>query len=257
MILKNSAKNGTILFSLGADLRCDHLEPSKIDMFVEAFRSLPQLTFIWKLDGRHKVTNLPKNVHILDWIPQLALLKEKKIIAMITNGGLLSLQETAWHAKPVIGLPLYLDQQQNVERFVRYGVAINLDYKELSIGEIVAAIKQIQDQKYTRAMDVLSIRLGTNIAHPLEIAAFWIEQVTFLEGAPHFYHPPARMNFMKAHLLDVWIVVGLMIFLYFYFVVYRNLRPNKKTTMTTATSTVVANSDGKKTTKVKSIKKND
>lgn len=67
----------------------------------------------------------------------------KNIKLFISHGGLLSTQEAAFHAVPVVGLPIYVDQDVNMLLAEKSGAAIRLEILELTEEKFEAAINKI------------------------------------------------------------------------------------------------------------------
>lgn len=66
-----SNKNGVIYFSMGSNLKSkDWPEEIKTGL-LKMFGNLKQ-TVIWKFE--EDLPNVPKNVHILKWVPQTSIL---------------------------------------------------------------------------------------------------------------------------------------------------------------------------------------
>lgn len=55
-----------------------------------------------------------------------------KIRLFITHGGLLSTQEATYYSVPVIGMPIFADQYNNVARFVNEGWGNEIHWTDLS-----------------------------------------------------------------------------------------------------------------------------
>lgn len=106
----DSSPNGIIYFALGTNMRSDKLGDVRLIQILEAFRSLPQYTFLWKFESDKLPAEVPKNVHIRAWIPQNDLLANPKVKLFISHCGLLSTQEAIWHNVPILGLPIFADQ---------------------------------------------------------------------------------------------------------------------------------------------------
>ena len=64
---------------------------------------MPDITFIWKYEeeGSQIAKRLP-NVHLSTWVPQNALLADKRLSLFITHGGLGSSTELAYLGKPAL-----------------------------------------------------------------------------------------------------------------------------------------------------------
>ena len=69
--------------------------------------------------------------------------------AFITHGGMHSIQEAVYFGVPVIGMPLFYDQHQNVEILVKKNMAIQLKHDEITEECLDEALKKIlNDSKY-------------------------------------------------------------------------------------------------------------
>lgn len=62
--------NKLVYFSLGTNIRSDSLGNERLTHILEAFRSLPEYTFLWKFESDTLPVAVPKNVHIKAWMPQ-------------------------------------------------------------------------------------------------------------------------------------------------------------------------------------------
>jgi glucuronosyltransferase len=61
----------------------------------------------------------------------------------ITHGGLLSVQEAYWHAVPMLGIPLFMDQHHNIAKAVRDGGADEINIAQLSMEDLIKKIKKL------------------------------------------------------------------------------------------------------------------
>lgn len=165
---------------------------------------------------------------IVEKLPRVSASEHRNVKAIITNGEKLILHEAAWFHKPIIGIPWFGDHFQNIAKIVSDGVGIQLDYKTMTVDDIVAAINEIENQKYFDAMYDQSMRLGSNLAHPLEIADYFIEHVTFVGEALHLRSPMLDMPFWRLYLLDVITFVVVLGGGYIYLVVQHFTGGNKK-----------------------------
>jgi glucuronosyltransferase len=68
----DEAKDGVIYFSLGTNVRSDHMSDEKMRVFVEAFSALPQ-KILWKWESA-RLPGQPANVKIGKWLPQQDIL---------------------------------------------------------------------------------------------------------------------------------------------------------------------------------------
>ncbi|KAF2901095.1 hypothetical protein ILUMI_05090 [Ignelater luminosus] len=142
----DNATNGVIYFSFGSNVKSkDLLDTHKI--FLETFSELPY-TVLWKFEE----DDLP--VKPDNKASQIGILGHPNIKLFISQGGLQSMDEATYHNIPIVGIPFFGDQENNVKRIIRLA--------ELS-----------KDQPMTG----------------LERAVWWTEYVIRHKGAKHLRSP--------------------------------------------------------------------
>ncbi|XP_055629376.1 UDP-glucuronosyltransferase 2A3-like isoform X2 [Toxorhynchites rutilus septentrionalis] len=169
--------NGVILFSLGTNVRSDRLDTDILREIITAMGNLPLLTFLWKYEFDGLI--LPTNVVTSSWFPQNDLLSHPKLRLLITHGGLLSVQEAAWHGVPLIGMPIYGDQFGNVNQMVERGVARRLSLPELTAQQLQDCIGEMistQSSYKENAMHLSKI-VRDQQESPLDRATWSIEWI--------------------------------------------------------------------------------
>lgn len=57
--------------------------------------------------------SLGSNIKLVDWAPQNDVLGHPAVKAFVTHAGINSVYEAAYHAKPVVAVPLIADQPEN------------------------------------------------------------------------------------------------------------------------------------------------
>lgn len=101
----NSGEKGTILMSLGTNMKSSMLGTARLATILETFAELPQYNFVWKFEA--DLSDLPvtpsENVFIDKFLPQNDILAHSNVIAFITHSGLLSTHETLFHGVPIVG----------------------------------------------------------------------------------------------------------------------------------------------------------
>lgn len=95
---------------------------------INVFASLNQKV-IWKYEEPIKV---PSNVMIDSWLPQNDILAHPNVKLFISHGGMLSTLESLYHAVPILGIPIWGDQERNIESYVTTGWALKLKYEHLT-----------------------------------------------------------------------------------------------------------------------------
>ncbi|EFP00309.1 hypothetical protein CRE_18601 [Caenorhabditis remanei] len=145
-------RDSTILISFGSVIRSYQMPDNFKAGIIQMFESLPDVTFIWKYekDDVEFQKRLPKNVHLKKWVPQPALLADKRLKVFVTHGGLGSTMEVAYTGKPALMVPIFGDQPQNAYMLERHGGAIAYDKFDLQDGDKLTKIMKdmVTNPKY-------------------------------------------------------------------------------------------------------------
>jgi zeaxanthin glucosyltransferase len=119
------------------------------------------LQLVISLGGRRDpamFTGLPGNPIVVEIAPQLELLNRAAIV--ITHAGPNTVLETLMEGKPMLALPIALDQPVVAARLARLGAAAVLSTKDRSAKEIRAALVKLQkDPRYLDAARKLQTQL--------------------------------------------------------------------------------------------------
>lgn len=67
----------------------------------------------------------------------------RHVKAFITHGGLMGVMEAVHFGVPMIGIPVFGDQQSNIANCVEKGVAIGLDHRRISTQKLIEGIRTI------------------------------------------------------------------------------------------------------------------
>ncbi|ULU09367.1 hypothetical protein L3Y34_014049 [Caenorhabditis briggsae] len=77
--------------------------------------SQPNCTFIWKYESDDvEFAESVENLEFVKWAPQMELLKDSRMTAFLTHGGLGSTNEAAFFGIPTIMIPIFADQSRSV-----------------------------------------------------------------------------------------------------------------------------------------------
>ncbi|XP_053658548.1 UDP-glucosyltransferase 2-like [Anopheles marshallii] len=123
---RNTTYDKCVYISFGSNVKMYDLKNHLAQSIITTARLLPHIKFLWKVDTSSDNEIIPGNVITFDWFPQNDLLGSGTIDAFITHGGLLSVQEAIWYGIPMLGIPNYGDQYQNVRRIERMGIGKKL-----------------------------------------------------------------------------------------------------------------------------------
>lgn len=70
-------------------------------------------------------------------------LEHPNVRAFITHGGLLSVQEAFYTAVPIMGIPMWDDQFENVDLCVKKNIGVRIDLNEITEKTLDMALKRI------------------------------------------------------------------------------------------------------------------
>nr|XP_053653646.1 UDP-glycosyltransferase UGT5-like [Cherax quadricarinatus] len=205
--ITGAGSSGVIYFSLGSFARSSTMPVQYRDLFIQAFRRLPQRV-IWKYE--EELEDVPDNVMISKWLPQQDILAHNNVKVFITHGGLLSMQEAIYHATPLLALPIYGDQPKNSMFIKNSGLGDFLIWEELTVDMIVGALTKILiDPKYKENVLMMSLSMRDQPISPTELAVFWTEYVIRHRGAPQLRSPAAQLSWVEFLMLDVIFILHL------------------------------------------------
>jgi hypothetical protein len=221
-----TGEKNAILFSLGSHIKGSSMPEDVLSMFVNVFNRLPY-DVVWKWEGE-RPANLSSNVITRPWLPQQDVLGHPAIGAFFTHGGLLSLQETAYHGVPIVALPLMSDQTLNAKQAESIGMATVLELKTLSEQNIEDAILRVMNNpSYGKEARRRSVIMKDQETHPLDRAVYWTEYVMRHQGAAHLKSKAANLSIVQYFLIDVGFVL-LVIALCTIFISYVTLKLTSK-----------------------------
>ncbi|XP_020718418.1 UDP-glycosyltransferase UGT5 isoform X1 [Bombus terrestris] len=199
--LDSHSKNGVIYFSLGSQIDSSTMSEQALAAFYRAFEQVPQ-QILWKCTGG-KMPTLPKNVKCIEWAPQLSILCHPNVRLFITHGGLLGTQEAVYCGVPILGIPLFGDQHLNMAYFVKKGLALKLDYRQLSYALVSNALSELLVNKsYMDMARKASSQFKDRPIPPLDEGVYWIEYL-LRHGPNSLKTAAAELTWYQYLLLDV------------------------------------------------------
>uniref|UniRef100_A0A3Q2V6F6 UDP-glucuronosyltransferase n=1 Tax=Haplochromis burtoni TaxID=8153 RepID=A0A3Q2V6F6_HAPBU len=173
---------------------------------------------VWRYIGE-KPETLSANTRIYDWIPQNDLLGHPKARAFITHGGTNGIYEAIYHGVPMVGIPMFLDQPDNMIHMKEKGAAVILNLNYVTAEDLRDAVNTVIDDKSYKenAMRLASIHHDRPMS-PLEEAVFWIEFTLRNKGAKHLRVQAHELTWYQYLSLDVlgffFTIVLLLIFIF-------------------------------------------
>ncbi|XP_049742074.1 UDP-glucuronosyltransferase 2B4-like isoform X4 [Elephas maximus indicus] len=198
--VQSSGKHGVVVFTLGSMV--SNLTEERAHVIASALAQIPQKV-LWRFDGK-KPDTLGPNTRLYKWIPQNDLLGHPKTKAFITHGGANGIYEAIYHGIPMVGIPLFADQPENIVRMKVKGAAVSLDMDTMTSTDLLNALKTvIYDPSYKENAMRLSAIHHDQPVKPLDRAVFWIEFVMRHKGAKHLRPATLSLTWYQYHSLDV------------------------------------------------------
>ncbi|XP_027246801.1 UDP-glucuronosyltransferase 2B1 isoform X3 [Cricetulus griseus] len=198
--VQSSGEHGVVVFSLGSMVK--NLTDEKANIVASALAQIPQKV-VWRFEGK-KPDTLGSNTRLYKWIPQNDLLGHPKTKAFIAHGGTNGVYEAIYHGIPIVGIPLFADQADNIHHLVAKGAAVRVDFNTLSTTNLLTALRTvINDPLYKENAMKLSRIHHDQPVKPLDRAIFWIEYVMRNKGAKHLRPALHDLAWFQYHSLDV------------------------------------------------------
>ncbi|KXJ82205.1 hypothetical protein RP20_CCG015147 [Aedes albopictus] len=202
----DESPHGVIYFCMGSHIQSKHFPTHKRDAFLKVFSQLKQRV-LWKYEDA-SIADIPSNVLIQSWMPQNDILAHRNVKLVITHGGLLGTTEALYHGKPILGIPIFGDQMMNVEKAVRAGYGLKLDYElisEATVGQVIDAL--LTNGSFTERARGISRWYHDKPMTAGQTALFWTEYVIRHRGAIHLQSPAVELRTWQYHLVDVGAVL--------------------------------------------------
>ncbi|MGH0162709.1 UNVERIFIED_CONTAM: hypothetical protein FKN15_048226 [Acipenser sinensis] len=198
--VNSSGEHGFVVFTLGSMISEMPLE--KVNQFAEALGKIPQKV-IWRFTGPTP-ENLSANIKLMKWMPQNDLLAHPKARVFMTHGGTHGIYEGICNGVPMVMLPLFGDQADNVQRVVSRGVGVVLNIHDMTSQSLLDALNTvINDKSYKENMMRLSTVHKDRPIEPIDLAVHWTEFVMRHKGAEHLRPAAHDLNWIQYHCLDV------------------------------------------------------
>ncbi|XP_021081730.1 UDP-glucuronosyltransferase 2A2 isoform X2 [Mesocricetus auratus] len=198
--VQSSGEHGVVVFSLGSMVK--NLTEEKACLIASALAQIPQKV-LWRYKGKTPAT-LGSNTRLFDWIPQNDLLGHPKTRAFITHGGTNGIYEAIYHGIPMVGLPMFADQPDNIAHMKAKGAAVEVDMNTMTSVDLLNALRTVINvPSYKENAMRLSRIHHDQPVKPLDRAVFWIEFVMRHKGAKHLRVAAHDLSWFQYHSLDV------------------------------------------------------
>ncbi|XP_047991326.1 UDP-glycosyltransferase UGT5-like [Leguminivora glycinivorella] len=199
----NKSTQGVIYMSFGSNVHSSELPLDKKKAFLNVFRRL-KYTVLWKWEEK-SLEGKPDNLIIRKWLPQKAILAHPNVKVFISHGGLIGTQEAVFHGVPIIGVPIYADQYNNLLQAQEAGMGRILQYHDINEENLEAALREVcEKDSYKIKAKELSARFQDRPFTALQTAMYWIEYVIRNNGADYMKNPARNLSCVEYHMVDVF-----------------------------------------------------
>ncbi|XP_077375885.1 UDP-glucuronosyltransferase 2C1-like isoform X2 [Festucalex cinctus] len=201
--VQSSGEHGVIIMSLGTIV--SQLPADIADEIAAAFAKLPQKV-IWSYRTA-KPPALGNNTLMVDWMPQNDLLGHPKVKLFVAHGGTNGVQEAIYHGVPVVGVPLFFDQHDNLLRLTQRGAAVVVTLSSLDKDDnFLKALQEVlTNPSYRDNMQKLSRLHRDQPIPPLDNALFWIDFVMRHKGAAHLRTESYKLPWYAYYNVDIFV----------------------------------------------------
>lgn len=123
----------------------------------------------------------------------------------IAHGGKIGLQEAIFNGVPIMGIPIYADQYNNLLDAENIGFGKMLQYHDINEETLRTFLNDvINDASYRKKAKEMSRRFKDRPLTALDTAVFWIEYVIRNNGADYAKNPALSMSWVESNMLDVY-----------------------------------------------------
>ncbi|TDH13051.1 hypothetical protein EPR50_G00052730 [Perca flavescens] len=208
--ISNFGEAGFIVVTLGSMVSSVSVDPLLVEL-VAGFSRIPQ-GVLWRYDHKRWPSNLdrPPNLRLVDWLPLNDLLGHKKARLFITHGGQNSLFQAVYHAVPVLGIPLFGDQFDNVVRAETKGLGLTINPTQITRELLSSTIQTlIQDIRFkSSALSLSRIHKSHPVPPALRLIQ-WVEHILHSEGGSHLRPASLTQPWYQRYLLDLVLLLSL------------------------------------------------
>ncbi|GAA6223850.1 UDP-glucuronosyltransferase 1-2-like [Lates japonicus] len=202
--VQSAGEHGVIIMTLGTLVNA--LPKEVADEIASVFAKMPQKV-IWRHIGDRPST-LGNNTLIVNWMPQKDLLGHPQIKVFVAHGGTNGVQEAIYHGVPVLGIPLFFDQYDNLLRLQERGAAKIIQLGDVNGRSFEQGLKEVLHQdSYRQNIQRLSRLHRDQPMTPMDQAIFWVEYVMRHKGAPHLRTEAYKMPWYSYYCVDVLLLL--------------------------------------------------
>lgn len=120
----------------------------------------------------------------------------------------MSMIESIHYAAPVLGVPIFPEQELNMKRLEQLGTGVRVNYDNFTNDSLVEAINELlANPEYKENAKRASVLFNDSLTSPIDLAVHNIEMVLRTGGARHLRSAATKLGFIQAELIDVSLII--------------------------------------------------
>ncbi|XP_019907758.2 UDP-glucuronosyltransferase 3A1 [Esox lucius] len=202
---------GFVVVTLGSMMSSVPLEELLVEMNA-GFARISQ-GVVWRYHPKRWPSHLQpaSNVKLLEWLPQNDLLGHPKARLLVTHGGQNSVLQAVYHGVPVLGIPLFGDQFDNLVRVEAKGMGLAIKPRDLNRNTLSSTIQRLTGNSRFKKSAVHRSRIHrSQPLPPGPRLVRWVEHVLHCGGGVHLRPASLRQPWYQRCLLDVALILVLV-----------------------------------------------
>lgn len=121
-------------------------------------------------------------------------------------------------------MPFFSDQMRSLKKAVNLGVAVEVDFRNLSVEYFKNSILSVtENSKFKKNALKVSKLFRDKPQKPLELAVWWVEYVIRNPSLEHLKSPTLKMNLLAMKSYDA-LLVSIAIFFILVYLIYKFLK---------------------------------
>lgn len=139
---------------------------------------------------------------------------------------MLTIQEAIWHSKLILGLPVQIEHERNINRAKELGIAESIDIHNFTATEIAIKVRMLLENPIYQVNVQKASEIMRNLSplKPKELAVFWIEQAVKYKGLKHLQSEGRTLSFYKLYMIDIISIILVIMLIYILIMQYHIIK---------------------------------
>ncbi|KAK0397067.1 hypothetical protein QR680_001964 [Steinernema hermaphroditum] len=217
-----AAEEGVIVVSLGTQANSSAMTETQARVILNVLRKFNKYRIYWRVGPSIQLPSIdmdkvPDHINITAFIPQNDLIAMKQTRLLITNGGMSSVMEALVHGVPVVGIPLYGSNRQNLQKVAAKGLGVVVEKSQLTETNLYNSMKEVlETAKYKDTAKDMAREWKDRGKTAFDRALHYIEHVGRHRSAKFFKESHTCCHLVKHFNLDFLLIIAIFVILPFY-----------------------------------------